>query len=273
MADDNLKARKEALERYIKDAKSGLLLADEHIDLDPSDLRNNALLGRNLAGDALAHEVLKNTGLSVPDKRASKSQVESFLNKLAADEMRIKDPNIRLGDESAYFYNDGKILVDKNKDRIRNVSDMLHEGGHKLDDLNQGYRSVDLPTGKEASQLLDNAGDSLGNYDKLATQGKKGSHHLLTADRPKSFELSNLTRKMKGLDGIKQIAGPAASLGLGLATALATGDAMAAVPVLGDSDPVGEEDDVLHQERAYQVSPAGKDATEARKQALKKLSN
>ena len=32
MADDNLKARKEALERYIKDAKSGLLLADDHID-------------------------------------------------------------------------------------------------------------------------------------------------------------------------------------------------------------------------------------------------
>lgn len=70
--------------------------------------------------------------------------------------------------------------------------------------------------------------------------------------------------------GGKKVLGAVPFIG-GALQALATQDASAAVPLLGDADSVGENDADLHAERAYQVSPAGMDAAAARLEALKKL--
>lgn len=265
-----MKDRKELLERYIKQMKEGIPYAEEFIDVDPNDIRNNSLLARNLTEDSLAHEVLKNTGIPVPNKRASRLKKEDFLNRIANEHYpEFSNPNIELGDESSYFK--GKTLVNKNNDLLTNVADSLHETGHKYD-----TEVLKVPT----DEILDERGvrklaktSNLRDKDPLEVYEliSKNHHAKIPDVRENSYGLSNLKNILKG-NKIRSMVGPALGIGLGLATG---NDAMAAVPVLGDSEDVGSADDdfmmigEVEGLKNYEISPA----RQSKLKALEKLRN
>ena len=261
--------RTDLLEKYIKQMKEGIPFAEEYIKPNP-DLRESALSARNLTEDALAHEVMKNTGIPIPDKGASRLKREDFLNRIANEIYpEFSNPDISLGDESSYYQ--GKTLVDAQGSTRRNVADALHEMGHKYD-----VEHLKAPT----DEILDEQGvrklsktmnlkdkDPLEVYELIS----KNHHAKIPNVREESFGLSNLKNVLKGAK-IRSLVGPALGVGLGLATG---NDAMAAVPVLGDAEDVGSSDDdfmmmgEVQGLKNYENSPARQDKLKA----LDKLRN
>src|ERR1043165_5367696 len=136
--------RKKALELFAKQLQEGLPFAEDFIKGD-ADIENNALLARNLSEDALAHKVLKNTGVPVPDNGASRLKKEDFLNRMVAERYpEIKDPNISLGPENSYSPKDGKILVRDSGDISKTLGKTFHEGAHKYDNDVLGFKGQEL---------------------------------------------------------------------------------------------------------------------------------
>lgn len=260
--------RKDILEKYIKQMKEGIPFAEEFIDVDPNDIRNNSLLARNLTEDALAHEVLKNTGVPIPDKRASRLKKEDFLNRIANEVYPdFSNPNIRLGDDSSYYK--GKTTVNSQNDLLRNVSDSLHEMGHKYDTEKLKVPTDEILDEKSVRKMAKTMNlrdkDPLEVYELISK-----NHHATIPDiREESYGLSNLKNALKGKP-IRSLVGPMLGVGLGLATG---SDAMAAVPILGDSEDVGNADDDFEMIGEAQGNNNYKDskARQDRLNALNKL--
>lgn len=261
---DNQQRRK-LLEEFTKQFKEGIPFAEEFISIDPNDIRDNALLARDLTEDALAEQVLKNTGVPIPNKGASRLKQEDFLNRVL-DETYPEfkgNPNLSIGDRSNYY--EGKILIDSDGDLIRKTSNALHEGGHKFDDeilKKQGSRLLtdkDLHKISKTRNLKDI--DPAEVYEMLAASDKARHHVKIPDVRENSFGMSNLKNVLKG-GKIRQLVGPALGIGLGLATG---NDAMAAIPILGDSEDVGSSDDdfeiigEVEGQRGYDKSKARQD--------------
>lgn len=261
--------RKRLLEEYIKQMKEGLPFAEDFIE-GSSDIRNNSLLARNLTEEALAHEVLKSTGVPIPDKGVTRLKKEDFLNRIVNEQYpEITNPNISLGDESSYFK--GKTLVDSKGDMIRNVADSLHETGHKFDtEIMKSGNSTPLLSEKELAKIgktknLKDA-DPLEVYELMS----KGHHASIPQVREQSYGLSNLKNALKG----NKIRGLGLPIVGGLAAAGLSGDAMAAIPVLGEAEDVGmssQEEKEMLNERDSLVNYANSQAKQDRLNALSKL--
>jgi hypothetical protein len=144
--------RKKNLELFAKQLSEGLPFAEDFLNATP-DVEYNALNARDLSEDALAHQVLKNTGIPIPHDGASIGKKEDFLNRIIAERFpEIKDPNVRIGDSDQYLK--GNIQVRNRPDIIETVGKTLHEGGHNYDDKVLGYKgqNLDLSTLRDAKK-------------------------------------------------------------------------------------------------------------------------
>lgn len=256
--------RRKALEAFSKQLSEGLPFAEGFIGGD-ADIQNNSLLARNLSEDALAHQALKNTGLSVPNNNASVRKKEDFLNKLAAERYpEIKDPNIRLGVEDSYTPSSGGILVRDRGDIIKETGKTFHETAHKYDNDVLGFegKELDLKTLRDAKKSgMDLKGmDPAEVYEMYAK-----NHHAKIPDlREGTFGLGALKSMLK-TGNFKSLAGPVAGLGLG--AALMPDDASASdfIPILDQAESAGSamDDKMMMNEvksrQNYEKSPAFQD--------------
>lgn len=177
--------RKKALESYISDIKdygstdSGLLIPKR------KDLRNSAFEARDLAEEALAHEVLKSTGVPIPSKGASQSQVENFLQDLSKERYpELGDVDLEIGENMAetdgtYSPKTGKIRLDKEmvrKDPRKAVAGLLHENAHKFDDriLNYSGKEIDDATFRKFRNMFKGQVDPTDVYETVA---RSAGHH------------------------------------------------------------------------------------------------
>lgn len=264
--------RKKTLELFAKQLSEGLPFAEDFIS-GTNDIENNALMARNLSEDALAQQVLKNTGIPIPGKGASPAKTEDFLNRIVAERYpEFKDPNVRLGNEDSYYKK--QITIDPKKNSItETVGKALHEAGHKYDDevLNKMGQNLDLADLRKAKA----SGLDLKNMDPAQVYELYAkNHHAQIPDlREGTFGLGALKSMMK-TGNFKQLAGPVAGLGLGAVGALASGDASAAIPVLDQAENAGEspeEEAQMLAEHNARVNYDNSPARQARLEVLKKL--
>jgi hypothetical protein len=198
--------RKKTLESYINDMKdygstdSGLLIPKR------KDIRNSAFEARDLAEEALAHEVLKNTGVSIPAKGSSKSQVENFLQDVSKEYYpELGDVDLEIGEnmsdnEGTYNRKTGKIQLDKEmvrKDPRKAVAGLLHENAHKYDDkiLNYSSKEIDDAAFRKVRDKIKGQVDPTDVYETVARS--VGHHAEIPELREGSFGAGALKSMLK----------------------------------------------------------------------------
>lgn len=232
---------------------------------------------RNLSENALGDLYLKNTGVSIPNiKNASRGELESFLNKLKEEAYPdLGSTNVelvdKLDDSFGYFDpNTNKVILARDSRPERLSGTLFHELGHAVDGAD--YESVedDVFDPVKKSKLREKgikSGSQLSRMNPYeVNEIIQSGHHASIPERKGSYGMSNLKNLMKGKN-LRSMIGPVAGLGLGAVSALVSGDATAAIPLLGDSEPLGPEkgsiDDIIENPR--NLSP------EERKKALENL--
>ena len=233
------KIRRQALEKYARDVKD-YDLSDSGIYLPKrNNIMDQALEARDLAEDALGNEVLKTTGVSIPGKGATKSQIENFFQDLAKEqypdlpEMKLKIDNVK-GLEGYYDPSSDLIGLDEQvvrKDPAKAVGSFLHEKGHRLDKkLGHTGSPIDNKAFRSIKSKLSVNTDPTDIYEMVNEASK---HHAKIPGREGSYGLSNLKNILKGraLRGL----GPLAT-GVGAAAALSSGD----VAALSGVENIGE---------------------------------
>lgn len=169
--------RKKALEDFAKDVERGIPLAEDYIGKS-SDIYSDALRARNLAEEALAQKVLDNTGIPIPDRTATMSKKEDFLNQILKERYpEIKKPlEFRDMKGSVGEYEGGKVFLNKklakDRDIIKLTSDVLHEGGHGYDDI----KKLVTP-------------DQVNDFNKELRKLKASGFDLKNADPAQVYEL------------------------------------------------------------------------------------
>lgn len=255
--------RKKALELFAKQLSEGLPFAEDFIT-QSKDIEDNALMARNLSEDALAHQVLKNTGIPVPSNKAPVGKKEDFLNRIMKERYPELSPDVRLGAEDSY--QSGKILVRDNDDITQTVGKLMHESGHQYDDkvLNKLGQNLDLKTLRDAkkSRMDLRSADPAQVYELYS----KGHHAQIPNLREGSYGLGALKSMLKtGTFKALPVIGTAATA----AAALSSPDASAAVAdfaIPGGLEQLGPSNDDAIIENP-QASP------ELRKQALMRMKN
>lgn len=274
--------------KLIERIKNNDLYTDDLISKS-SDYVDTAHQVEDLAGKTLGSEYLRQTGVSIPDiKTASRSQVESFLNKLKEEAYpELNKTSIELKDSLKNIDKDAKALfypdfdkIQLSKDRISDVNDLagttFHELGHSYDKTKGLPKSVPVETlTSDKKQLLKSLGLKSGkDLTKLDSSDiseivQLGHHANLPKLREGTFGLGALKGLVnnKAFKSALPFIGPAIAGG---ATMLATGDASAALqeatPILGEAGNLGPEQGSLEEQvENPQVSP------EQRRKAIETL--
>jgi hypothetical protein len=269
--------RRKTLEAFVKQLRSGNANSDDFIDTDKK-LLSQALDARNLTEDALANEVLKNTGVPIPNDNAPRLKKEDFLNRIVKERYPEFEPDLKYNrflenDLGVYNPTDGGILInDKKGNILSQVGTSLHEAGHKYDDKVVGFDGTEtfkktitpseLPSGKSLKDL-----DSM-QLNELIHKG----HHARLPDlrNGDAYGLGALKSYLKS-GKFKQMAGAVPVVGSAVAAgaALMSPDASAAVGdalVPGGLESLGPSEDDAAIENP-QATP------ELRRQALERLKN
>jgi hypothetical protein len=263
--------RRKILEAYSKQLSEGNPLAEGFIT--PSKkLDVNALRARNLAEDALANEVLKNTGVPIPDSGASLTKREDFLNRIVKERYPEFEPDLQINrfikDHGAYAPKEGKILVRETPDLLKQVSTGLHEAAHKYDDKvlnfdgtdNVKLKSTQVPKGKFLPDM-----DPAEVYELMA----KGHHAEIPNLREGSFGLGALKSMLKSgtFKGVAPI-----GVGAAITAAALPEEASAAdfIPGLDMADNAGSamDDKMMKTEISARKNYDNSPAHQARLQAL-----
>lgn len=262
-------AKRKALEEYSKMVEEGLPFSEDFISKS-KDIEDNALMARNLSEEALAHQVLKNTGIPIPNKGAPVSKQEDFLNRIMKERYPELEPNVRFSDTAGADYHKGNIELNKYSNELwtpeRKVGTVLHEAGHQYDDqiLNKIGQNLDLKTLRDAQK----SGIDLKNMDPTQVYElyAKAHHSQIPDLRQGTFGLGALKSYLKsGTFKSLPYIGTAAALGAGLTSpdaSAAVGDAL--VPGGLESLGPSAEDAAIENPQAN---------SEARREALRKLSN
>jgi len=262
------KLRRSILEKYAKDVKSGLYQADDYLP-QSSSLYDKALNARDLAEDTLANEVLKQTGVPIPEKGASKAKIENFLQDLVKErypELPEGEIQVRKMENSMGSYNPVTGIISLDEDTVRRspletTSTLLHESAHKYDkdilgkNPDNNLKNKDLRKAFKDSSINVNT-DSADLAEKLL----KGHHAEIPKLREGSFGLGALKSMLKSgtFKGITPVA---------LAAALSSEDASASdfIPVLDQAESAGNPMDdkmMIAESKAnqdYMRSPASAD--------------
>lgn len=279
------KARLKALEEFAKDVEMGIPMAADYLEKD-SNIERNALRARTLAEESLANQVLKNTGIPIPDTSAPASKQADFLSQIMKERYPEMEPNIRvlpdekitniLGGRAAGFYQPEtefkkpEIVLNelelKKGGPTRAVGTMLHEAGHQYDDriLKKATEELDL----ETLRKLVREGVDLRGMDPAQVYELYGAKHhtQIPKLREGTFGLGALKSYLKsGTFKALPIIGAAAAG----AAALSSPDASAAagdILIPGGLESLGpsEEDAIIENPQA---SP------ELRRKALEALRN
>lgn len=262
--------RRKALELLAK----GKISSEKLINPN-QDVLSRALESRNLTQSALAKQVLDNTGIPIPSKNAKVSQLEDFYNRLGSElypELKKVDVNMQdLTKENANgIYYPGKDLkwieLQKGqwaKNPEQQVGTLLHELGHQYDDevLNKKGNPISEKLKLPKDMNADDAYEIISNkhhVDYIPGKREVGS-----------FGKGALQSLMK--NGTFRTVTGSLPLAGGLAAAAASGDASAAVPILGEAESVGES---VEQERELLNEIDARknyDGSQARRDALRKL--
>lgn len=253
---------------------------------------DTAINARDAFEKSLARQYLKQTGISIPNyKNASTDQLEKFSRDLLAEQNpALKRTNVEILDNMKNYgsfnskSNTAKVSKNLNKDIEDFVSALMHEGGHSYDSESGLYvknPSIKLDSfGKIKTDLMKSQGIKKGA--DLAKQEasiigeilQTGHHAKIPNVREGSFGLANLKNIMKGKAvRVVPFIGPA----IGAATALATGDASAAVPVVNEMDALGPREGSLEQKlEKGTITPEQSDelykSFEQRRKAIEQLS-
>jgi hypothetical protein len=194
--------RRKALEEYAKMVSEGLPFSEDFIG-KTGDVEDDALRARNLAGESLANQVLKNTGVPIPGKEASRLKQEDFLNRIVKEQYPELEPNVSLkpSNDSGGYYK-GKIDINSDLAKIwtpeHTVGTTLHEAGHQYDDeiLGKLGKNLELSTLRKLKEKgTDLKGmDPTEVYELYAKQ-----HHLDLPDlrSGNTFELGALKNYLK----------------------------------------------------------------------------
>lgn len=260
--------RKKALELFAKELSQGLPFAEDYIEKTP-DIELNSLRARDLSEDALAQQVLNNTGIPIPDNGASLSKKEDFLNRIIAERYpEFKgNPNLKIGNEDSFYK--GNILVNDRHDLTTMTGKALHEAGHKYDSeiLNHQGKNLDLADLRKAKA----SGMDLKNMDpaQVYEMYAKNHHAKIPNLREGSFGLGALKSMMKNgtFKGIAPI-----GIGAALTAAALPEDASASdfIPGLDQAENAGSSmDDKMIQTEVK--ARQNYDSSPARLDALKKL--
>jgi hypothetical protein len=308
--DDKLAQRKKLLEQFAKQVGQGNPLSEDLVRTSLPELDHNApitskyqteaavnkraLQARDLAEDTLAHEVMKNTGIPIPNDNASRLKREDFLKQIIQErypEFKIGDDDLNLSmmndksvPEGIYNADSGKMFIKNKPNIIKNTSAALHEAAHKYDYEHLNFDGTDdvsalrsmkdnLPSKRAIADI-----DPSEAYELMA----KGHHADIPKLREGSFGLGALKSLLKS-GTFKTIAG--ALPFAGTAMALSSGDANAAAEELPSEIPgVGQVYDAIRPTAAGSANDDREmqnevkanqnyDASAARRDALMRLKN
>lgn len=278
--------RRKILEAYSKQLSQGNPLAEEFlapISETPNKWNleriasNRALKARNLSEDALANEVLKNTGIPIPADNAPRLKKEDFLHRIIKERYPELTPDLSMGlmmdhttPDGIYSPTENHIFLKNQPNILKNTSTALHEAGHQYDDNILKFDGTDdvqfknLKTNAPTNKLITDV-DPAQAYELIA----KGHHAEIPKLREGSYGLGALKSMLKS-GTFKQVAGALPVVG-GLAAATMSGDASAAVPLLDEADDVGESRDeeasLIGESRGFN----NYNKSQAKQDALRKL--
>lgn len=218
--------RKKQLELFAKQLSEGNPLSEEFLpELEDSLTKKypnrlaemRALKARNLSEEALAHQVLKNTGITIPSDFNNRSKTEDFFNRIIKERYPEIEPNAIIPDGNSksiqnlhgYFQPETDKLkqhiainpkiIDKSNPQ-KSIATVLHEAGHQYDDNILGYKDIpdsDLspknifsstPTNKLITDI-----DPTQAYELMS----KGHHANIPKLREGSFGLGALKSMLK----------------------------------------------------------------------------
>ena len=277
--------KKNTLEKYSKYLKENLSDMDEFID-PKLNAEIKALEARDLAEQTLANELIKETGIRIPNKRDSLIKKEDFLNKIIQERYPELKTNISIEDltkrnaHGLYLPSSKSIKLDKdlvkNQDIFKSLGVGLHESGHQYDDQILNFdgtpdvnRSNLKKLGKSSTSI--NNIDPRDLYETLA----EGHHAKIPKLREGTYGFGALKSLIKnGTFKSVPVVGPV----LGAAIAAASGDSNAAsgLPILGEAENIAEDrfspQEEADREAASQLS-SGEPLNTRRMLALKNILN
>lgn len=276
--------RKKSIEEFLKAIKNNSYQDDWYSS--DNTFRGGILEARDLAGNALAQEVLKNTKVPIPSDGASLSRKEDFLNQMLEERYpEFDEPNLRLEDISKEknakgLYNIANKQIIVNPSSHQSIRELLattlHEGGHKYDYTQLGHKIpselMQMPGQIDEEKAITKSfelGDSGKKYGGLDMYNEAAENHHARIPKlrdAKSFEHGALKSMLKsGTFKALPIIGTAATA----AAALSSPDASAAAldfAVPGGVESLGPSSDDAIIENP-QANP------EMRKQALMRMKN
>ena len=267
------RARRQQIEAYTRQLREGNPLMEDFVK-ERSSVNSKAYQARDLAEEALANEVMKNTSVPVPGKGSSRSKTEDFYNRILNETHPEISPDVQIRDLGDYEgeYQNGRIKVNKDmvqkQGLLKSLSGVLHEGGHQFDDKmldfhgSDDVKYKDLVQNAPAKKLITEV-DPAEAYELMS----KGHHAKIPNLREGSFGLGGLKSMLK--TGTFR-AVPLIGTALGAAAALESGDVMAAVPGLDQAESVGESAESEKQALAEHDARVSYDKSDAFKDARRK---
>lgn len=265
-------SKKDNLDKFIKQMKEGIPYAEDYIDKS-SDIFNNSLEARDLSENALAREVLKNTGVPIPGRGSSRTQTEDFLNRIVEERYPELKPNVKI-DGNQSFYQDGNINLSNY--RATNspedaVGTVLHEAGHQYDDKILGASGK--PVGNKELRLAKAKGLDLKNMDPMQVYEElvgAGHHAKIPKLREGSYGFGALKSLLKSgtFKGL-------APVGVGAALAGSADEALAETIIPGGLDSLGKDSDKQIEDDTPQIKMMAESANDpnVKRMALQELKN
>jgi hypothetical protein len=279
----------------LKKIKERAEIGDMEIgDLVPSNapIDKKINLARDLMGETLADQVLKNTGVPIPGKGSSKAQIEDFLARLMKESYPEMEPDIQIKsglltnkqNPAMGLYYPGKGNIELDADLVKRsprdaVSTLLHEAGHKYDD-----KVIEAPYFPEpkSEKVYEEIREKLKinpDYDpiEMARNKFRGHHAYIPGDRPDTMFESGALKAYLRSGRFKSMLPGIVSAGAGAALAGSASDALADTVIPGGVESVGEGSDKMltpEQEQSVEASrelSSGQPMNQARLRALQRM--
>lgn len=283
------------LKKYLEQAKTGDLDTGDFIDpkLSSSAKADRA---RDIAGMALADDVLKNSPIPMPSKGATRSQVEDYLARVMKERYPELEPDIKVKPDLDFsdatgkklralgLYYPGRKAIELDQDMVKSsprgaVSTLFHEAGHQYEDVvleAPYYPERDSAKLVEEIEMQKRINPDL-DPSEMARTKFRGHHVQIPGLRDdKIFELGALKSYLKSGKFRSMLPG-AVGAGVGAALAGSASDALAEAVVPGGVDSVGEgSDEVLDPEQQQSVEASreltgGAPLNQARLRALQRM--
>lgn len=171
---------------------------------------------RNMSEEALARQILKNTGVPIPGPGKTRGQVEDYLQRMLAEtHPEVKSP-VRIIDNptvqgelvSGYYSPVSKEIVVGSQVVKRSPTEalatVLHEGAHDYDSNQRGFTGVNRFKSEDVKDILKYRPDE--NPFALYEAGAKTHHANIPGLREGTFGFGGLKSYLK--NGVFRAMGP-----------------------------------------------------------------